>query len=119
MVAILVSTRIILKNATVRGRDWYKLLDTPVLALHIFLSSWVVSCEVELGGYRSAASDICRFFVRISSGRRFMINTRAQSKLLHTRIILVVVRHHLIQIGRIDGPSEYVSEIFAAIRSTA
>ena len=36
-----------------------------------------------------------------------MINTRAQSKLLHTRIILVIVKQHLVQIRRIDGPDEY------------
>ena len=25
----------LLENATVRGRDWYKLLDAPVLALNV------------------------------------------------------------------------------------
>ena len=39
-------------------------------------------------------------------GRVFMINTRAQRKLLHTWIILVIVKEHLVQIGRIDEPTE-------------
>jgi hypothetical protein len=30
--------------------------------------------------------------------------------------MLVIVKHHLVQIGRIDGPNEYVSLILAAIR---
>jgi len=47
----------------------------------------------------------------ISSGRVFTINTRAQQKLLHTCIILVIVKHHLVQIGRIDGPTEYFLRI--------
>ena len=50
-------------------------------------------------------SDICR----ISSGRAFMINTRDQRNLLHTWIILVTVKHHMVHIGRIDGPTEYSS----------
>ena len=34
-----------------------------------------------------------------------MTNTRAQRKLLHTCIILVIVEQHLVQIGRIDRPT--------------
>ena len=36
----------------------------------------------------------------------------------HTWIILVIVKQHLVQIGRVDGPIEYLSCILAAIRST-
>jgi len=39
----------------------------------------------------------------ISSGPEFVIDARAQRKLLHACIILVIVKHHLEQIGRIDG----------------
>jgi hypothetical protein len=35
--------------------------------------------------------------------------SRAQCKLLHTWIILVIVTQHLVQIGRIDGPTDYLS----------
>ena len=37
----------------------------------------------------------------ISSGRVLVINPRARWKLLHTWIILVIVRQHLVQIGQI------------------
>ena len=40
---------------------------------------------------------------------RGLLNTPAQSKLLHTWIKLIIVRQHLVQIGRIDGSTEYVS----------
>ena len=46
-----------------------------------------------------------------------MINTRAQRKLLHACIILVIVKQHLVQIGRIHRPTEYLSYILAAIKS--
>ena len=45
----------------------------------------------------------------ISSGRVFMINTPAQCKFLHTWIILVNVKQYLVQIGPIDGQTEYLS----------
>jgi len=45
----------------------------------------------------------------ISSGRLVLINTRAQRKILHTWIILVIVDKHLVHIGRIDESTEYVS----------
>ena len=76
--AMLVSTRIFLENLTIRGCDWYNFSDAPVLTLHTFLSCWILSCKAELAGYRSAGSDIWRFFVMISFGRVFMINTRDQ-----------------------------------------
>jgi len=56
---------------------------------------------------------------RISSGPVFMISTRAQRKLLHNWIIIVIVNNLLVQIGRIDGPIEYLSEILTAIKSIA
>jgi len=37
--------------------------------------------------------------------------------LLHIWIAWVIVKEHLAQIGRIDGPTEYSSQILAAIRS--
>ena len=46
-----------------------------------------------------------------------MINTQAQCKLLHTCFISVIVKQHLVQMGRIDGPAEYLSQKVAAIRS--
>jgi hypothetical protein len=45
----------------------------------------------------------------LSSGRAFMTNTRAQRRVLHTCIISVIVKHHLVHIGRMDGPTEYLS----------
>ena len=45
-----------------------------------------------------------------------MINTPAQWKLLHTWILLVIVKQHLVHVGRIDGPAEHLSQILAAIR---
>ena len=48
----------------------------------------------------------CALPAAISSGRVFVINTRAQRKLLHTWIIVVIVQQHLVQIGQIDGPTE-------------
>ena len=53
----------------------------------------------------------------ISSGRVFVINTRDQRNLLHTWIVLVIVKQRLVQIGRMDGSTEYLSQILAAIRS--
>ena len=41
-------------------------------------------------------------FIRTS----IVIHTRAQRKLLHTWIIVVIVKHHLVQTGQIDGPTE-------------
>ena len=46
-----------------------------------------------------------------------MINTLPQRKLLHNWIILVIVTQHLVLIGRIDGPAEYLLKIRAGIRS--
>ena len=40
-------------------------------------------------------------------------------KMLNIYIISVIVKQHLVQIGRIDGPIEYSSYILAAIESTA
>ena len=42
----------------------------------------------------------------VSFGRVFLINTRAQRRLLHTWIILVIAKYYLRRIGRIDGPSK-------------
>ena len=53
----------------------------------------------------------------VSSGRVFMINDRAQRKLQHTWIVLVIVKEHLVQTFGIDGPVEYLSHILAAIKS--
>jgi hypothetical protein len=52
-----------------------------------------------------------------SSGPIFGISARAQRTLLHTWIILVIAKQHLVQIDRIDGPAEYLSQILAAIRA--
>ena len=52
---------------------------------------------------------------QVSSGRVFLIDTRAQRTLLHSWIILVIAKKHLVQIGRIDGPTEYLSSILTAI----
>ena len=42
----------------------------------------------------------------ISSGRVFMINTLAQWNSTHVWIIFFIVKQHLVQVGRIDGPTE-------------
>jgi hypothetical protein len=39
--------------------------------------------------------------------------SRAQRKLLHSWNTLVIVKQHLVQIGRTDGPAEYLSQILA------
>jgi len=52
----------------------------------------------------------------IPSGRVFVINTRIQRKLLHTRTIVVIVKHHLVQIDRRYGPTEHLSQPLAAMR---
>ena len=69
--------------------------------------------EVPLYGYGNGK--VVRIGTRISSGRVqflmsevlmyyiFMIKTRAQRKLLHTCIIVVIVKQYLVQIDRIDG----------------
>ena len=41
--------------------------------------------------------------------------TRAQRKSLHTWIALVIVKQHLDQIGRMDGPTEYFLKELATI----
>ena len=46
-----------------------------------------------------------------------MINTPAPWKLLHTWIMWVIVRQHLQNNGRIDGPGQCLSSILAAVRS--
>ena len=63
--------------------------------------------------HRASASVV----TRISSGWVFMVNTRAQRNLLHTCIILAIVRQHLVQIDRIDRPTGYLSKTPIAIRS--
>ena len=45
----------------------------------------------------------------ISSKREFMIITRAQQTVLHTWIVLVIVKQHLVHMGQIDGQTEYLS----------
>ena len=52
----------------------------------------------------------------ISPRRLFITKTRAQLKLLHTWIILVIVKQRLVQISRIDGHTEDWSLTLAAIR---
>ena len=61
---------------------------------------------------------LCPIGALISSRRIFMTNTRVQWKLPHTWIILVIVKQHLEQIGRVGGPTEYSSYILAVIKST-
>ena len=67
------------------------------------------------------ASHRCLFsrtlMLSISSGRVFMTSSQTQSKLLHTWIMLVIVKQHLMQIGRILGPTEYLFQTLVAIRS--
>ena len=46
--------------------------------------------------------------LQILSGRVFMLDTRAQRKLLHTWIVLVIWQQCLVQIDRIDGPTKDV-----------
>ena len=56
--------------------------------------------------------------VLISPGRVFTINSRAQWKSLHIFVMSVIVKQRLVQTGRIDGPTEHLSQILAAIRSS-
>jgi len=56
--------------------------------------------------------------ILISSGRVFVTNTRAQRKLQHTWIILIIVKQQLVQIGRMERPIEHASYILTGIRST-
>ena len=46
-----------------------------------------------------------------------MINTRSPRKLIHTQIILSVVKHHLVQIQK-NGTTDYLSCILAAVEQT-
>ena len=46
-----------------------------------------------------------------------MMNTREQGTFLHAWIISGIGKQHLVQIGRIDGSTEYVSSILTAINS--
>ena len=94
----------------------------PCDALHRLLWSRCVAMFVELDylsqilvRMRSArVVDLRRGLVIfrqrwISSGRVFMINSPAQWKFLHTWIIWVIVKQHLVQIGWTNGPTEYWS----------
>ena len=58
----------------------------------------------------------CLYVWLISFGRVLMMNTRAQRELQHTWIIQVVVKHQLVQIGRIDGRTDYLSKTLTGIR---
>ena len=71
--------------------------------------------ETEAGARAGSEGHPCEFVPAITSARVFMINTRAQWKLLHTLIILVNIKQHLPQIGRKNGPTAYSSQILAAI----
>ena len=51
-----------------------------------------------------------------SSGRVCIMNTQAQWSPLHTWIILVNAKQHLVQIDRIDGPTAYLSYMLTGIR---
>jgi hypothetical protein len=53
-----------------------------------------------------------RDFIRTS----IYLNFPGSIKLLHAWIILVIVKQHLLQIGRIDGITEYASYILTGIR---
>jgi hypothetical protein len=53
---------------------------------------------------------------RTSSVQVFKLRTRDRRKLLHTWIRLVIVKQHLVQIGRIDGSAEYLSQILVAVQ---
>ena len=44
-----------------------------------------------------------------SSGGVVVTNTRSHRNLLHCWIMLVIVKQRLVQIGRIDEPTEYLS----------
>jgi len=69
---------------------------------------------VELG---QLTDQIVRDRARIS--RALMMNAQAQWKLLHTWIISALVKQHLVQSGRIDGPTENLSQILDIMRSTS
>ena len=76
------------------------------------LSDVFVSSSVELNPSSWRA-------IEILSGRVCVTDTRAQWILLHTWIILVTVKHHLVKVGWIHGPTECLSWILAAIRFNA
>ena len=69
---------------------------------------------------KACSNQRCTF--QTSSGRVFLINTRAQRNLNFVEpeiwIIYVIVKQHLVQIGRIDGPTEYLPRMLAAIKSS-
>ena len=48
---------------------------------------------------------------------RICDKTPASQTLLYTWIIVVIVKQHLVQVGRMDGPTECLSQVLAAIRS--
>ena len=45
-----------------------------------------------------------------------MRSARAEGKSLHTWIIVVFVKQHLVQIGRIDGPTDYLPQLLTAVK---
>jgi hypothetical protein len=45
-----------------------------------------------------------------------MVHTWAESKSLHTWIKFVIVKQYLVPIGPTDGPTDFLSQILAAIR---
>ena len=47
----------------------------------------------------------------ISSGPVFMIQTRAQQKLLHTWVALVILKQNLVRMGQTEGPAVYLPYI--------
>ena len=71
-----------------------------------------------LSNFSAHPSSLRAWWNVISSGRVVMMNTPAQWKLLHTWIILAIVKEYLVQIGRTDRPNDHLSWILAAIRST-
>jgi hypothetical protein len=83
----------------------------------VYADALVTSTDLEI--FNKMLTDICmKWFDEfvdvdkvhaLSSGRVFMMNTRAQGKVLHAWIIFVIVKQYLVQIGRMDGPAECLS----------
>ena len=92
------------KGAGCESRDRSKFPETRGEGGH---EMWRAASE----GRGIAALMVGRAVVGRGPGRRDLIWTSIhdQQKLLHTWIMHVIVKQHLVQIGRVDGPVECLS----------
>ena len=89
--------------------SYLRLIDLYVYPSTVGLRSIKKNTDVAPRDTFEAKCRALRIAPVISSGPVFMINSRVQAKLVHTWIIIVVVKPQLVQMSRMDGPAEYLS----------